>query len=86
MKMLYFVFVIIFCSMPLDIKAINANECSAFKIEDELINVSDLRSINTRIESIFSAKIFYKEQSGYCVPTYDTYLVGVLNQNYPIVL
>lgn len=49
--------------------------CERFKIEDVNFKHQILRSIETDISDIKSGKLFYREASGACVPTTDTYLL-----------
>ncbi|MDQ7050593.1 MAG: hypothetical protein Q9M92_14105 [Enterobacterales bacterium] len=38
------------------------------------------------LSSVVEAKLFFKESSGYCVPTNETYLISYAKDDYPTIL
>jgi hypothetical protein len=58
-------------------------ECSRIEINETLLDSVALKGIAENLGFLVAGKLFYKESSGYCVPTNETYLVSVLDGGYP---
>ena len=65
---------------------LKADDCSKFEVTEVLASQNELKGDFKRLESLASGKLFYKESSGYCVPTNETYLVALSADGYPRIL
>lgn len=83
-NLLLFIFVFftfnIVSAEDLDVKD---NECSRIEINETLLDSAALKGIAENLGFLVAGKLFYKESSGYCIPTNETYLISVLDGVYP---
>ena len=64
----------------------NDAECLRFELGETLISEIELEDIDTNLKSIVAARLLYVNRDGHCLPTNDTYLVGLTWEDYPIML
>lgn len=65
---------------------VNGSECSRIEINETLVESAVLKGVAENLGSVVAGKLLYKKPSGYCVPTNETYLIGMLDGGYPKIL
>ncbi|MER2491743.1 hypothetical protein [Catenovulum sediminis] len=65
---------------------VNGSECSRIEINGTLVESTVLKGVAENLGSVVAGKLLYKEPSGYCVPTNETYLISMLDGGYPKII
>lgn len=69
-------------------KSSSANffECSHIEKNETLIDSFTLKDVANNLGSLVEGRLFYKNSSGHCIPTNETYLISVMDGGYPKIL
>lgn len=59
---------------------------SRLEVKELLGDIDEKVTDSNGLESIEAGKIFYEDASGYCIPTYETYLIGRYYNRYLSIL
>ncbi len=84
----YILIFIFFASNDISAESLNVNgyECSRIEMTGNLVESAVLKGVEESFGSLVAGKLLYKESSGYCVPTNETYLIRILDGGYPKIL